>query len=717
MRVKLIFFVGCFLLCFFAKAQQARIDSISRILEKTADKDAKGGLLIFRSRATTVISVDKARADAQQALACYQETNNVEGQIDAYLQLSGLYSRESKYQLALDLDNITYNLAKKISYKKGMAIALSNVGRNEQQVGNMKKAKQALLASNELYKEAGLERETAEIKNRLGVLYRKIGEYKNSLKSFDEGLDVANRYKLNIALANIYMNKANTLDESGSYDEAIANHLLSVKIKDKLNDERGLAQSYNNLGNVYTHAGQYQEALHYFRLTRNLAEKQRPQNKTTLALAYNNLANGLNAVNEYDSVLTLYNKSLDLFTDTKEKPGIALVYHDMGNFYLEQKNYKSAITYLNKALEYRSGSLLVTDEASTRNLIGVALGKMNRHKEAEQQLLKSLSMVKDGNTRLQEGIYKALATHYTTVGDPEKANDYQSRYFNLKDTLLTSSESMNMLKEKNSYDLEKKEALLKIAEQQRQVSKLSLSNRNKTIAILAIGIGLLTLLTIFFAHNMQQKKKTAAAMSKKNEKIETLIKELHHRVKNNLQVVSGLLALQSNRLEDEHAKQAMDAGRSRVDAMALIHQKLYLGNDLASIDIKSYLENLSASLALSYGYAGSSINTQVRLAKNEMDVDKAIPIGLIVNELVTNSFKHAFSDFDRASVSVQLTEVNTGELELEIADNGNGAISKEDHQHSFGMKLVNTLVEQLNGSLQRLEKNGTAYLIKINNAA
>lgn len=717
MRIKAIFFIGCFLLCIFAKAQQSRIDSISRILEKTADKDAKGGLLIFRSRATTVISVDKARADAQQALAYYQETNNVEGQIDAYLQLSGLYSRESKYQLALDLDNITYNLAKKISYKKGMAIALSNVGRNEQQVGNMKKAKQALLASNELYKEAGLERETAEIKNRLGVLYRKIGEYKNSLKSFDEGLDIANKYKLNIALANIYMNKGNTLDESGSYDEAIANHLQSVKIKDKLNDERGLAQSYNNLGNVYTHAGQYQEALNYFRLTRNLAEKQRPQNKTTVALAYNNLANGLNAINQYDSVLIFYNRSLDLFTDTREKPGIALVYHDMGNFYLEQKDCKSAITYLNKALEYRTGSLLVTDEASTRNLIGVALGKMNRHKEAEQQLLKSLAMVKNGNTRLQEGIYKALATHYTNIGDPEKANDYQSRYFNLKDTLLTASESMNMLKEKNSYDLEKKEALLKIAEQQRQVSKLSLSNRNKTIGILAIGIGMLTLLTIFFAHNMQQKKKTAATLSKKNEKIETLIKELHHRVKNNLQVVSGLLALQSNRLEDDYAREAMDAGRSRVDAMALIHQKLYMQDDLASVNIEIYINNLAASLTQSYGYPEATVHTQIGLKKKEIDVDLAIPIGLVINELVTNSFKHAFANVEKAMINISLVDFEAGSYQLDIADNGSGHKTVVSDNESFGMKLVHTLVEQLKGTITQGKGTGTSYRIAINPTA
>ena len=98
----------------------------------------------------------------------------------------------------------------------------------------------------------------------------------------------------------------------------------------------------------------------------------------------------------------------------------------------------------------------------------------------------------------------------------------------------------------------------------------------------------------------------------------------------------------------------MDAGRSRVDAMALIHQKLYMDKDLASVDIKSYLENLSSSLARSFGYNEQTVSTVVNLRKTDMDVDSAIPIGLIVNELITNAFKHAFQGTEHPAINVVL---------------------------------------------------------------
>ncbi len=695
-------------------AQQNRIDSVTQLIERSADKNQKGGLLIYRSKSNTVISMAKAKEDAQQALAYFQETGNVEGQVNAYLQFSGLYSREAKYKLALDIDSICYALAKQKMYKKGIAIALSNMGRNLQQVGDMQKAKTALLESNEMFKEAGLESETAEIKNRLGVLYRRIGDFKSSLKYFDEALTIATKFNLTNSLANIYMNKGNTLDEYTAYDEAIKNHLQSIIIRENTNDLRGLAQNYNNIANVYTHTGNYDEAIKYYQKTKLITENLRPQNKTSLALAYNNLANGYVALKQYDSVEILFKKAIVLFTETGEKPGLALVYHDLGGYYIDIKEYKTAMVYLNEALDIRKGSLLINDEASTRNLIGVALGKLNKHEEAEQSLLQALAMVKNNNTRLQEAIYNSLAKHYNQIGNYEKAIEYQAKYFNLKDTLLSESEAINMLKEKANYELEKKETALKLSVKEKQLDALKLDERNKTIAFLTIGMALLGLLLGLVIYYLKQKQKTAKVLLLKNEKIEILVRELHHRVKNNLQVVSGLLSLQSNRLEDETAKQAMDAGRSRVDAMALIHQKLYMDESLESVNIETYISNLTTSLAMSFGFDNRIVKTEILLQKKDIDIDIAIPIGLIINELLTNAFKHAFIEIENALINISLRNNYDGSLQLVVEDNGKGIAAGLTNKENFGMKLVYTLVEQLNGSLILLKEKGTSYNITIN---
>ena len=200
--------------------------------------------------------------------------------------------------------------------------------------------------------------------------------------------------------------------------------------------------------------------------------------------------------------------------------------------------------------------------------------------------------------------------------------------------------------------------------------------------------------------------------TEKNAYIESLIRELHHRVKNNLQVVSSLLALQSKRLKDENARIALEDGRTRVEAMAMIHQKLLLNNELNSVNMKDYLENLSNSLAESFGFSPETVYTDVQLQDLTMDIDKAVPVGLIVNELVTNAFKHAFRGIKNPKLCVVLKQQDH-HLLLEISDNGTGMAKVPEEKNSFGMKLVKTLTEQLEATMKTDHTRGTGYTISI----
>lgn len=198
--------------------------------------------------------------------------------------------------------------------------------------------------------------------------------------------------------------------------------------------------------------------------------------------------------------------------------------------------------------------------------------------------------------------------------------------------------------------------------------------------------------------------------SEKNTYIETLIRELHHRTKNNLQVVSSLLALQSKRLHDENARMALEDGRTRVEAMALIHQKLFLNEELASVDMKNYIENLSLSLAESFGFRPANVKTSIALPGYTLDIDRAVPLGLMVNELVTNAFKHAFKGVATPLVEISLQQ-KEHLLELTVADNGTGMNNMPDEQTSFGMKLLHTLAEQLEANVEASHQKGTTFRI------
>lgn len=198
----------------------------------------------------------------------------------------------------------------------------------------------------------------------------------------------------------------------------------------------------------------------------------------------------------------------------------------------------------------------------------------------------------------------------------------------------------------------------------------------------------------------------------KNHKIETLIRELHHRVKNNLQIVSSLLGLQSMKLEDQLAKKAVNEGKGRIRAMALIHQKLYQNEEVTVLKINEYLTNLIHEITQAYGHL-SNEHIEIAIVEKSFDADKALSIGLIVNELVSNAFKYAFINTDNPRLIVKLVNVEETYI-LTVGDNGPGLPQGYDlnRAESFGMKLVNLLVKQLKGVLKYENDTGLRCIVE-----
>jgi two-component sensor histidine kinase/HAMP domain-containing protein len=204
-------------------------------------------------------------------------------------------------------------------------------------------------------------------------------------------------------------------------------------------------------------------------------------------------------------------------------------------------------------------------------------------------------------------------------------------------------------------------------------------------------------------------------LERANERIHVLIKEIHHRVKNNLQVVASLLRLQSETIEDEKLQQVFGQSQSRVASMALIHEKLYKGDDLAHIDIGQYLKELFAEL-VQLNNVRDSIRYRTSIDEGiTLDLDTMVPLGLVLNELITNSFKHAFLGREQGLIDLRIVRVSATEFDLLYTDDGVGIPQEKlTHEgHTLGMSLIDSLVEQLNGYLT-VESNegGTRYHIR-----
>lgn len=194
---------------------------------------------------------------------------------------------------------------------------------------------------------------------------------------------------------------------------------------------------------------------------------------------------------------------------------------------------------------------------------------------------------------------------------------------------------------------------------------------------------------------------------------EVLLKEIHHRVKNNLQIVYSLLRLQSRRISDPQIVGLLLDSQNRVKSIALIHEKLYQSKDLAKINLKEYIPNLVTSIFSSYKLGSNSIDLNVQVDNLSLDIDTAIPCGLIINELVSNALKYAFPDQQDGVITVDLSGQTSHQVTLSIGDNGIGLPDNFSFSQapSLGLRLVKDLTSQLNGELKIDRNQGTQFTI------
>ncbi|MEE9430797.1 MAG: histidine kinase dimerization/phosphoacceptor domain -containing protein, partial [Melioribacteraceae bacterium] len=210
----------------------------------------------------------------------------------------------------------------------------------------------------------------------------------------------------------------------------------------------------------------------------------------------------------------------------------------------------------------------------------------------------------------------------------------------------------------------------------------------------------------------ENKTKEAAQLEIKNslKEKEVLLKEIHHRVKNNLQIVSSLFFFQSKTISDPVMLDMFRDGQNRVKSMALIHEKLYQSDDLANIDFKEYVKKLTAFLFQSYGVDQSKIRFKNNVSNVQLGVDQAVPCGLIINELVSNSLKHGFKEKDTGIIKIDMGHDENNNLIMKVSDDGKGLPEGLDVQKSdsLGLRLVNNLSIQLNGKVEFFNNNGTS---------
>ena len=190
---------------------------------------------------------------------------------------------------------------------------------------------------------------------------------------------------------------------------------------------------------------------------------------------------------------------------------------------------------------------------------------------------------------------------------------------------------------------------------------------------------------------------------------EILLKEIHHRVKNNMAVISSLLALQSEYVDEKKYLDMFKESMSRIKSMALLHDKLYQNGDMARIDVRNYVKSLAGDIRSSFWNGDKEVKLNFDVDEVNLDIDNLLPCGLLMNEILTNSFKHAFDRHNNPEINITMKKVEDGNVSLSISDNGIGLPEGFDISNPAGLghKLVKPLIEQIEGTIECNVNNGT----------
>ena len=523
-----------------------------------------------------------------------------------------------------------------------------------------------------------------------------------------EGLRYAELSGDSLLIAENYLNYGIRMKDQRRYQVGQDYAFLALGIYQRANNEEGRYRVYQALCDFCWEAGEYEQALEYIRKTIDYHRRNDEQGE----LAYAKLCELTTyyEMGDYPAAVRLADEILGKAAEV-DLNAIA-----NSEYILDVRNeaylaLKDTAAYIN-GLEQQMGIFKRMPEGLFRDyLIHDQQGEIYRMQHKPEGMVRSFAKAREkyvilkGNDQNFDHLGK-LIEGYDALGQYRLASD-------LKDNLLANQklyyqEQLAMVADEQriTFGTDEKRATIR-----QQTGIIDRQRTIQTLAFVIAGLLLLVLIGIYLGwkNNRQQMR----LLAQRNQENELLLKEIHHRVKNNLEVVSSLLELQSAGLADSEAREAMQAGQSRVQSMGLLHQKLYQGENLAAIEMKDYFTQLAESLLESYE-TKDNIKVAVNMDPLELDVDTAVPLGLIVNELLTNTIKYAFGGTSAGSagaanagaVEVGLSKEDKGYL-LRVKDNGVGKdFDAPAAGTGFGSRLINLLTRQLGGTLSEENDGG-----------
>ncbi len=496
--------------------------------------------------------------------------------------------------------------------------------------------------------------------------------------------------------------------EDHSYLEE-ANEVLTklIPIAEKINDRHALGMLEYRKAGIYRKMKDYKSALQSGFKAAKLLDSTKNKflvaaNYYKLSLTYSNLNDYNHALQYLDSAGVLYKQLIDKHSFLLVQSQKALTLSNLN----QTEKGKSILQYvINERRKEKSDEYKIS-LAYSLNYYGINLSYEKKYEEAIKYFkeakkiakkYKMLNLLRSTNYNLRECSY-----HLHRYKD---AHDYLLEAYKYKDSILKENFETNLKELEVKYQTEKKEKEILQLQNETKSKQLALEKNSKKIWILGITLSAVLLFFIllgFFYYKLKQKKNI----------IELLQRDLHHRVKNNLSIISAFVDDLLEKINDPELKTKLIDLNNRIQSINELHRQLYKDVDITGMSMRKYVDKIARMVQSSYG--NENIEVKNLIDNNvKIDPNRASLLGLVINEFITNSFKHAFEKFQKGKIFIELIKKDAKYI-LRMKDNGAG-LPDDFHQKSqvsFGMDIFNLIAKQLNGKMHLSGKNGVELIIE-----
>lgn len=508
-------------------------------------------------------------------------------------------------------------------------------------------------------------------------------------------------------------------EQNGSLSKALDYCIIGIRLAEE-SDEKKLVATFNNkIGNIYSTQKNFSKANEYFLRALDIYEETNEE--LGKASAYSNIGSTYLSQGNTDQAESYFTRAKDIYDKAANDAGIAKMISMLGKVSFRRGEFQKAIEYQRNALLVRITDNNLGELPESYVELANTYLKLRRYDDALNLTREGLGITKKTGSEVQLlRLYRQFYLIYKDLNYKDSALWYHEKYGSLKDSIDRLENDEMMIRLQNAFDTERRELELSEMKRENELNEERISyykeleQKDRYLKLLLSSIILiLFIVAVLFFSRYRIKSKANYEISRKVKENELLLKELHHRVKNNLQFISSLLSIKAKKIQDPVAENMVEESLQKVRAMSMVHNTLNLNpSDDPNINLKSFLQGLTQSLVLSLGLESDQLEFTYKWRKAQFDLDSFNAIGLVINEMITNSVKHCNAD----SLKIKIGFFENSKFKMiRYWDNGPGLDSNFfTSEKQKGITLMRLLVADLGGTFTYNEPKEGDTGIRIN---